>query len=341
MPFDGLRWFFDHAETVTERNLERIKALGGGIAIQHRMAYQGEYFIDRYGADAAAHTPPIAKMLRWVSRSARAPTPRASPATTRGCRCTGWWRARRSGGTPLYPEGNRLDRVEALRRYTVGSAWFSGEEEQKGAIVPGQLADLAVLSADYFSVPEDDIKGIESVLTMVGGKVVYAAGRVRRAGTAAAARPAGMVAGQGFAAATTAPVAESNAAAHAQNWSGAGWLHGLLHQLVAELPERSASRCGGWVVSVSHSDHVEGQQSLVAETKDMNRCVTCSASLLLFAALAGPAWPGRQQERGQGKVIGRSRAVRPSRCGWKGRTRPMCRCKSSAISSTPRKAPRR
>src|SRR5438874_10754846 len=63
VPFDGLRWFFDHAETVTERNLERIKALKGGIAIQHRMAYQGEYFIDRYGADAAGHTPPIAKML--------------------------------------------------------------------------------------------------------------------------------------------------------------------------------------------------------------------------------------------------------------------------------------
>ena len=62
-PFGGLRWFFDHAETVTERNLERIKALDGGIAIQHRMAYQGEYFIDRYGAGAAAHTPPIAKML--------------------------------------------------------------------------------------------------------------------------------------------------------------------------------------------------------------------------------------------------------------------------------------
>src|SRR4051812_8859127 len=63
VPFGGLRWFFDHAETVTERNLERVRALGGGIAVQHRMAYQGEYFIDRYGADAATHTPPIAKML--------------------------------------------------------------------------------------------------------------------------------------------------------------------------------------------------------------------------------------------------------------------------------------
>src|SRR5437667_68111 len=64
IPFAGLRWFFDHAETVTERNLDRIKALNGGIAIQHRMAYQGEYFIHRYGANAAQQTPPIKQMLR-------------------------------------------------------------------------------------------------------------------------------------------------------------------------------------------------------------------------------------------------------------------------------------
>jgi len=63
VPFAGLRWFFDHAETVSVRNLERIRALGGGIAVQHRMAYQGEYFVDRYGPEAAEHTPPVARML--------------------------------------------------------------------------------------------------------------------------------------------------------------------------------------------------------------------------------------------------------------------------------------
>ena len=79
------------------------------------------------------------------------------------------------GGTTLYPEANRLDRTEALRLFTVGSAWFSGEEEKKGSIEAGKLADLAVLTSDYFSVPEEQIKGLESVLTVVGGKVVYAA----------------------------------------------------------------------------------------------------------------------------------------------------------------------
>src|SRR5438477_1104906 len=77
------------------------------------------------------------------------------------------------GGTALYPEVNRLDRLEALRRYTLGSAWFSGEEDKKGAIAPGYLADLAVLSSDYFAVPEEEIKRIESLLTVVDGKVVY------------------------------------------------------------------------------------------------------------------------------------------------------------------------
>jgi urease alpha subunit len=80
------------------------------------------------------------------------------------------------GGTILYPEANKLDRTEALRSYTIGSAWFSGEDDQKGSIQVGRLADLAVLSADYFSVPEDEIKMIVSVLTIMGGTVVYAAG---------------------------------------------------------------------------------------------------------------------------------------------------------------------
>ena len=80
------------------------------------------------------------------------------------------------GGTRLYSASNRLSREEALRLYTCGSAWFSKDEDKKGALVPGQLADLAVLSDDYFSVPEEQIKQIESLLTIVGGNVVYGVG---------------------------------------------------------------------------------------------------------------------------------------------------------------------
>jgi predicted amidohydrolase YtcJ len=175
VPFGGLRWFFDHAETVTERNLERIKALGGGIAIQHRMAYQGEYFINRYGAGAAQHTPPITKMLQ-MDIPVGAGTDATRVASYNPWVALYWMTAGRTvGGALLYPEANRLDRAEALRRYTLGSAWFSGEETKKGSMAPGQLADLAVLSADYFSVPDEEIKRIESVLTIVGGSVVYGA----------------------------------------------------------------------------------------------------------------------------------------------------------------------
>jgi Amidohydrolase family len=78
------------------------------------------------------------------------------------------------GGLSLYPQENRLDRAEALKLYTMGSSWFSTEDGKKGALATGQLADIAVLSADYFSIPEEGIKNLESVLTIAGGKVVYA-----------------------------------------------------------------------------------------------------------------------------------------------------------------------
>ncbi len=174
-PFDGLHWFFDHCETISDRNIERVKALGGGIAVQNRMAFQGEYFVERYGRQQAERTPPIGRMLALgVPVGAGTDATRVSsynPFLSLYWLVTG----NTVGGLNLYPEQNRLDRMEALRLYTVGSAWFSTEEGKKGSIAPGQLADLAVLSADYFSIADEDIKRLESVLTMVGGKVVYAA----------------------------------------------------------------------------------------------------------------------------------------------------------------------
>ena len=175
IPFDGLHWFFDHCETISDRNIERIKALGGGIAVQNRMAFQGEYFVERYGAKQAERTPPIRRMLEFgVPVGAGTDATRVSsynPWLSLYWLITG----RTVGGLGLYPENNRCDRMEALRLYTVGSSWFSSDDGKKGSIAPGQLADLSVLSADYFSIPEEEIKQLESVLTIVGGEVVYAA----------------------------------------------------------------------------------------------------------------------------------------------------------------------
>jgi predicted amidohydrolase YtcJ len=174
IPFDGLRWFFDHCETISDINIARIAALGGGIAVQHRMAYQGEYFIKRYGAEAAARTPPIRTMLA-AGLPVGAGTDATRVASYNPFIALYWMVSGRTvGGTSMYPARNQLDRMEALRLYTVGGSWFSGEESSKGALVPGQLADFAALSDDYFTVEESQIKYLSSVLTVVGGKVVYA-----------------------------------------------------------------------------------------------------------------------------------------------------------------------
>ncbi|WP_448091417.1 amidohydrolase [Pseudomonas azerbaijanoccidentalis] len=174
IPFNGLAWFFDHAETISPENIERVRALGGGIAIQDRMAFQGEYFVERYGNKAAQQTPPIQRMLsEGVPVGAGTDATRVSsynPWTSLYWLVSG----KTVGGMTLYPQG--LSRDTALQLYTHGSAWFSSEQGKKGQIKVGQLADVVALSADFFSVDEESIKWIESVLTVVGGQVVYGAG---------------------------------------------------------------------------------------------------------------------------------------------------------------------
>jgi predicted amidohydrolase YtcJ len=173
IPFAGLHWFFDHAETISASNIDRVAALGGGIAIQHRMAYQGEYFVERYGSGAAEQTPPIARILEQGVKAS------AGTDATRVASYNPWvslyWlvTGKTVGGLTLYPPRNRLDRESALRMWTENVAWFSNEVGRKGKIAKGQLADLAVLDRDYFNCPEDDIQDIVSSLTVVGGKIVH------------------------------------------------------------------------------------------------------------------------------------------------------------------------
>lgn len=176
VPFDGLHWIVDHAETISPRNIDRVRALGGGIAIQHRMAYQGEFFAARYGKDALRHTPPVRRMLQ-----AGVPVGAGTDAT-RVASYNPWvalyWlvSGRTLGGLQMYGDDNRLERAEALQLWTHGSAWFSTEQARKGRLAPGQFADCALLSADYFAVAEDAIPDITSVLTVVGGRIVHGTG---------------------------------------------------------------------------------------------------------------------------------------------------------------------
>jgi predicted amidohydrolase YtcJ len=179
MPLDGLHWFFDHAETISERSIDRVAALGGGIAVQHRMAYQGEYFVERYGTAAAEATPPVARMLAKGARTS------AGTDATRVASYNPWvalsWlvTGRTVGGLRMTPQRNCLDRETALRMWTENVTWFSNEEGKKGRIEVGKLADLIVPDRDYFSCAEAEIADTTSDLTIVGGKIVYGAGEFK------------------------------------------------------------------------------------------------------------------------------------------------------------------
>ena len=173
-PLNGLLWFFDHAETISEENLVRIKALGGSIAIQHRMAYQAESFIKRYGKKAAENTPPVKKMLDLGI------TVGMGSDGTRVSSFNPWiglyWltTGKSIGETKHQADKNVLDRTTALKLFTQGSAKLVSLDADRGMIKENYLADFIVLSDDYFSVADRKIQDITANLTVVDGKIVYA-----------------------------------------------------------------------------------------------------------------------------------------------------------------------
>ncbi|MGW0998796.1 amidohydrolase [Streptomyces sp. NPDC002520] len=171
----GNRWLFDHAETASADSLDRVAALGGAMSVQNRLSFQGEAFLLRYGPGAAADAPPIRAMLD------RGLTVAAGTDATRVSTYNPWvalhWlvSGRNVGDLMLRPPTNRVDRQTALTMFTRAGAELTGEEDVKGVLRPGCYGDLAVLSDDYFTVPEPEIAHIESLLTVTGGRIVYAA----------------------------------------------------------------------------------------------------------------------------------------------------------------------
>jgi predicted amidohydrolase YtcJ len=180
VPLQGLRWGLDHCETLSPNTLERVAKLGGSINIQNRMSLDGEAFLTKYGAQVAADAPPI-RRIREMGIPLACGTDANRAASYNPWVGVHWLLTGKTlGGAKLQGDHNLLERTEALRLYTAGGAWMSSEEAKKGTLEPGKLADLVVLSTDYFSMPVDAVKDLESVLTMVGGKVVYAAGPFSR-----------------------------------------------------------------------------------------------------------------------------------------------------------------
>ena len=178
-PLATLRWSIAHLNDASPVSLKRMKAMGLGWLVQNAFYFRGEAFLGQRGADAARVVPPIVSALALGlpvgggtdAHRVMGPDPFVSLQWMLDGKTV-------SGVAMRAPE-ELPARIEALRLYTQGSAWFSFEENQRGALAAGQLADLAVLDRDYLTVPLDEIGGTVSLLTMVGGRIVYADGPFR------------------------------------------------------------------------------------------------------------------------------------------------------------------
>ena len=172
-PFKPQRVTFAHLESASAETIGRVEKLGGGIAVQDRLALAGERYMNLSGEAKARNAPPLRTMLdAGVSVGAGTDAFRSgnySPMLSL------WWlvTGKTMAGSALRAQSQNLTRAEALRIYTMGSAWIIGEQRRRGSIETDKLADLVVLNADYLSVPADQIPTLESLLTMVGGRVVY------------------------------------------------------------------------------------------------------------------------------------------------------------------------
>ena len=179
-PFSDSRIGFAHLEDATAETIARIKKLGGGIMVQSRLLVAGESARRIWGEHKTRDAPPLRSMLE-----AGIPLGAGTDAFRLGNyspMLALWWfiTGKSISGTPIRDPNQSLTREEALRAFTLGSAWFTKDEKNKGSIETGKFADLAVLNADYLTVPEDRIPTLESLLTMVGGRIVYATGTFAR-----------------------------------------------------------------------------------------------------------------------------------------------------------------
>ena len=153
-----------------------MKAMGIGWLMQNAFYFRGEAFVGQRGAEAARLSPPIGSALRLGLKVGGGTDAHRVMNYNPFVSLQWMLDGKTVGGMPMRGPEETPTREEALRLYTLGSAWFSFDDGKRGSLAPGKLADLAVLTKDYLSVPVEEIGSIASLLTMVGGRVVYAAG---------------------------------------------------------------------------------------------------------------------------------------------------------------------
>jgi hypothetical protein len=175
VPIKPLRWSIAHLNDASEATLQRMAELGVGWTVQDAMYFGGEDLVRRGGADAGRRIPPVVTGQR-LGVAIGGGTDAHRVASYNPFTSLQWFLDGKTvAGTPIRGPEETPDRLTALKFYTLGSAWFSFDDDVRGSLEVGKLADLAVLSADYLTVPVDEVGNLESVLTLLGGKVVYAA----------------------------------------------------------------------------------------------------------------------------------------------------------------------
>jgi predicted amidohydrolase YtcJ len=157
-----------------------MQAMGLGWLVQNAFYFRGEAFLGQRGAEVARLSPPIVTAQRMgmpVGGGTDAHRVMGfSPFVSLQWMLDG----KTIGGTAMRAAEELPSRIEALKLYTQGSAWFTFDDDERGALAVGKLADIAVLSRDYLTVPVEEIGGTVSLLTMVGGRIVYADGPFAR-----------------------------------------------------------------------------------------------------------------------------------------------------------------
>ncbi len=177
VPIDKLRWGLEHCEGMTARTLGRLQALGGSLGLQNRMSADGEAYVAKWGKEAAEDAPAIGRIKQMGVPFALGTDGNRASSHNPWVGVQWLVTGKTQGGLRHAADRNLMSREEALRAYSADGAWISNEEDKKGTLSVGKWADLAVLSDDYLSMPESRISQLSSVLTMVGGKVVYGEGK--------------------------------------------------------------------------------------------------------------------------------------------------------------------
>jgi predicted amidohydrolase YtcJ len=176
VPIGGLRWSIAHLNDASPATLARMKALGVGWTVQDAMYFGGDGYVQQAGVEAARRVPPVNTGTK-IGVPIGGGTDAHRVASYNPFTSLQWFLDGKTvAGVAIRGVEETPDRAAALRFYTLGSAWFSFDEKKRGSLEAGKLADLAVLSQDYMTVPVDQMHNTESVLTMVGGRIVYAAG---------------------------------------------------------------------------------------------------------------------------------------------------------------------